>query len=165
MTTDPTFRDKERARELWQEGMQELLEGRVQSAVDCFNQSLLSCPTAEGYTYRGWAVSFLGMLEQAVEDCRKAIRVDPEFGNPYNDIGVYMMQLGLLDEAIPWLESAKQAKRYEPRHFPYLNLGHVYRAKGDQGRALEEYVRALELDPDNPVALKAIASLDLPKVD
>jgi len=46
-----------------------------------------------------------------------------------------------------------------------LNLGHVYRAKGDQGRALEEYVKALELDPDNPVALKAIASLDLPKVE
>ena len=120
--------------------MQELLEGRIQSAVDCFNQSLLSCPTAEGYTYRGWAVSFLGMLEQAVEDCRKAIRVDPEFGNPYNDIGVYMMQLGLLDEAIPWLESAKLAKRYEPRHFPYLNLGHVYRARVIRD-GLEEYVR------------------------
>src|SRR6476659_7591827 len=114
MTNDPIFRDEERARELWQEGVQELIVGRIQSAVDCFNQSLSSCPTAEGYTYRGWAVSFLGMLEQAVEDCRKAIRVDPEFGNPYNDIGVYMMQLGLLDEAIPWLESAKRAKRYEP---------------------------------------------------
>ena len=125
------------------------MEGRIQSAVDCFNQSLLSFPTAEGYTYRGWAVSFLGMLEQAVEDCRRAIRVDPEFGNPYNDIGVYMMQLGLLDEAIPWLEQAKRAKRYEPKHFPYLNLGHVYRAKGDQGRALEEYMKALEFDPDN----------------
>jgi Tfp pilus assembly protein PilF len=153
--------NQERARELWEEGVQELIAGRIQSAVSCFNESLESYPTAEGFTYRGWAISFLGMLEQAVEDCKKAIAVDPEFGNPYNDIGVYLMQMGLLDEAIPWLKHAKLAKRYEPRHFPYLNLGHIHVAKGDQSKALEEYVKALELDPENPVALKAIARLDL----
>ena len=161
MATDSSYKDQEKARKLWEEGVQELLAGRVQSAVICFNESLESCPTAEGYTYRGWAISYLGMLEQAVEDCQRAIEIDPDFGNPYNDIGVYMMQLGLLDEAIPWLENAKAAKRYAPRHFPYLNLGHVYMAKGDPGRALEQYVKALELDADNPVALKAIASLEL----
>ncbi len=59
MTTDRTFRDEERARELWQEGMQELLEGRIQSAVDCFNQSLLivqplkGTPTEDG-RFRSW---------------------------------------------------------------------------------------------------------------
>lgn len=161
MGSNQSLNNQERARELWEEGVEELMAGRIQSAVSCFNESLEFCPTAEGYTYRGWAVSFLGMLEQAIEDCRKAIVVDPEFGNPYNDIGVYLMQLGLLDEAIPWLENAKLAKRYEPRHFPYLNLGHIYMAKGDQARALEEYVQALDLDPENPVALKAIAGMTL----
>ena len=161
MGTNQSINDQERARELWEEGVQELMAGRIQSAVSCFNESLESCPTAEGYTYRGWALSFLGMLEQAVEDCRKAIAVDPDFGNPYNDIGVYLMKLGLLDDAIPWLEDAKFAKRYEPKHFPHLNLGHIYMAKGDQSKALEEYVQALDLDPENPVALKAIASMDL----
>jgi Tfp pilus assembly protein PilF len=101
------------------------------------------------------------MLDQAVQDCQNAIEIDPEFGNPYNDIGVYLMQLELLDEAIPWFEKAKVAPRYTPRHFPYLNLGHIYMAKGDQNKALEEYVRALDLDPENPVVLKAIASMDL----
>ncbi len=156
-----SFNDQERARKLWEEGVQELMAGRVQSAIDCFNESLKSSPTAEGYTYRGWAISFLGMLEQAVEDCKKAIQIDPEFGNPYNDIGVYLMQLGLLDEAIPWLELAKSAKRYEPKHFPYLNLGHIYMIQGDQMKALDEYVKALDLDPENPIAQKAIASMNL----
>ena len=161
MDTDRSLSDQERARELWEQGVEELIAGRIQSAVSCFNESLESCPTAEGYTYRGWAISFLGMLEQAIGDCKKAIAVDPEFGNPYNDIGVYLMQLGLLDEAIPWLENAKLAKRYEPQHFPYLNLGHIYLAKGDQSRALEEFVKALDLDPENPIALKAIANMEL----
>ena len=36
------------------------------------------------------------------------------------------MQQERLDEAIPWLQKAKQARRYEPRHFPFLNLGRIY---------------------------------------
>lgn len=161
MNSGKSLQDRERARELWEEGVTELTSGRIHSAIDCFNQSILHYPTAEGYTYRGWALSFLGMLEQAVQECQKAIGIDPDFGNPYNDIGVYLMQLGLLDDAIPWLEKAKIAARYVPRHFPYLNLGRIYMAKGDQNKALEEYVKALDLDPENPVILKAIASMDL----
>ena len=161
MSVRKTSRDYERARELWEEGVTELMSGRVHSSIDCFNQSLLHYPTAEGHTYRGWALSFLGMLEQAVQDCQRAIEIDPDFGNPYNDIGVYLMQSGLLDDAIPWFEKAKAAARYAPRHFPFLNLGHIYLAKGDQSKALEEYVHALDLDPENPVVLKAIANMDL----
>jgi Tfp pilus assembly protein PilF len=161
MNSGNTFEDQERAKELWEEGVTELISGRIHSSIDCFNQSILHYPTAEGHTYRGWALSFLGMLDQAVQDCKRAIEIDPDFGNPYNDIGVYLMQIGLLDDAIPWFEKAKGAARYIPRHFPFLNLGHIYMAKEDQNKALEEYVQALDLDPENPVILKAIASLDL----
>jgi Tfp pilus assembly protein PilF len=153
--------NRERARDLWELGVQQLMSGHIRAAVDSFNRSLAVHPTAEGFTYRGWAISFLGRLEEAIEDCKRAIRVDPEFGNPYNDIGVYLMQMGALDQAIPWLEKAKSARRYDPKHFPFLNLGHIFMAKGDQMRALEEYVKALDIDPENEVALKAIASMDL----
>jgi Tfp pilus assembly protein PilF len=152
---------REHARELWESGLQQLIEGDVFSAVDSFNDSLKSSPTAEAYTYRGWAISFLGHWEEAIADCKRAISLDSDFGNPYNDIGVYLMQLGLLDQAIPWLEKAKRAKRYESKHYPHLNLGHIYIAQGEQGKALEEYVRALELDPSNEVARKAIAGMEL----
>src|SRR5438132_25722 len=161
MKKDRSTDDQERARELWERGVQHLTQGGFQSAIDRFSESLAVYPTAEGYTYRGWAISFLGHLEEAMEDCKRAIKVDPEFGNPYNDIGVYLMKRGHLDEAIPWLQKAKAAKRYEPRHFPFLNLGHIYMAKGDQMQALDEYVHALDLDPENPIALEAIAGMDL----
>jgi Tfp pilus assembly protein PilF len=161
MKNDQSIDDPERARELWEQGVQHLTQGDFQSAIDRFNESLAVYPTAEGYTYRGWAISFLGHLEEAMEDCKRAIKLDPEFGNPYNDIGVYLMKKGHLDDAIPWLQKAKTAKRYEPRHFPFLNLGHIYMAKGDQMQALDEYVHALDLDPENPIALEAIAGMDL----
>ena len=47
-------------------------------------------------------------LDDAIAQCEIAIELDPEFGNPYNDIGVYLMQQQRLDEAIPWLERANR---------------------------------------------------------
>jgi len=37
--------------------------------------------------------------------------IDPEFGTPYNDIGGYLMERERLDEALPWLQKAKQVRR------------------------------------------------------
>ena len=46
-----------------------------------------------------------------------------------------------------WLERAKNAKRYEPRHFPYINLGRVYLSKGMIQQAIREFSGALEIHP------------------
>lgn len=67
---------------------------------------------------------------------------------------------GDLDEAIPWLEKAKTARRYEPRHFPYLNLGHIYAAKGMLNKAPEEFRGALKFNPGDALALRAIEELE-----
>ena len=151
--------DDQRARELWEEGAKRLAEGEVQEAVELFEQSIAVKPTAEGHTFRGWAISYLGRLDEAIEECHKAIQLDPDFGNPYNDIGVYLMQKGQLEEAIPWLEKAKAAPRYEPRHFPYANLGSIYERRGRWVEAVREYKEALKLYPGYDVARKAVARL------
>ena len=151
--------DDERARELWEQGAQRLAEGEVQEAVELFEQSIAVKPTAEGHTFRGWAISYLGRLDEAIEECHRAIRLDPAFGNPYNDIGVYLMQKGQLEEAIPWLEKAKAAPRYEPRHYPYANLGSIFERRGRWVEALREYKEALRLYPGYDVARKAVARL------
>jgi Tfp pilus assembly protein PilF len=46
------------------------------------------------------AYSFQGRLDEAVDECKEAIAVDRTFGNPYNDIGSYLVKKGKLDEAI-----------------------------------------------------------------
>src|SRR5947208_16514837 len=70
------------------------------------------------------------------------------------------MQQQKLDEAIQWLEKAKQARRYEPRHFPYLNRGRVYAAKGMLQQALEEFRGAVKLNPDDPDLPRIIEELE-----
>jgi tetratricopeptide (TPR) repeat protein len=148
-----------KAQELFQQAYKCQVEGQYERAIRLYRQSIEAYPTAEAHTFLGWTYSFQGRLDEAIAACHKAIEVDPDFGNPYNDIGVYLMQKGRLDEAIPWLEKAKRARRYEPRHFPYLNMGRIYFAKGDWLKALKEFERAVEIMPDDPQARKAFAEL------
>jgi Tfp pilus assembly protein PilF len=152
---------RERALDLWQEGTQTLMKGDVAEAIALFTESLKTEPSAEAYTFRGWAYSFQGRLEEAIEECRKAIATDPTFGNPYNDIGSYLVMLERPDEAIPWLQKAKTAPRYEPRHFPYLNLGRIYAARGDFAEAIAEFEGALALAPDDRMARSYLDALRL----
>jgi Tfp pilus assembly protein PilF len=144
----------EKALELWQEGASRLMQGDLDEAVSLFTQSLELRPTAEAYTFRGWAYSFAGRVEEAIEECRKAIATDPSFGNPYNDIGCYLMEQGKLDDAVSWFEQAKRAPRYEPRHFPYLNLGRLHASRGEFAEAIQEFQGALRESPDDPVAMR-----------
>lgn len=141
-----------RALNLWELGTEALLTGDVPRAIDLFTESLKAAPTAEGYTFRGWAYSFLGRFEDAIAECRKAIATDPSFGNPYNDIGSYLVHLERPDEAVDWFEKAKRAERYEPRHFPFLNLGRLYFARGQVAEATREFEEALRLNPGDALA-------------
>jgi Tfp pilus assembly protein PilF len=149
----------ETALKLWQEGTDRLLAGDLEEAVALFTKSLELRPTAEAYTVRGWAYSFAGRLDEAIEECRKAIATDPAFGNPYNDIGCYLMEQGKPDDAEPWFERAKRAPRYEPRHFPYLNLGRLRAARGEIAEAIMEFEGALAESPEDPIALRFLEEL------
>jgi Tfp pilus assembly protein PilF len=149
----------QRAIELWEEGYRHQLQGELDSAIDRYRQSLELHPTAEAHTFLGWALSFQGRLSEAIEHCLRAIEIDPEFGNPYNDIGVYLMQQGQADEAIPWLEKAKSAPRYEPRQFPFINLGRIYLKQGKVEQAMREFEAAVRLAPDDPGTRHALVAL------
>jgi Tfp pilus assembly protein PilF len=135
------------------------MAGDLDGAVALYRQSIAVHPTAEAHTFLGWTYSFQGRLEDATTECLRAIEIDPDFGNPYNDIGVYLMQQDRLDEAIPWLEKAKRAPRYDPRQFPYMNLGRIYQRQGKWWEALRELEAAVRMAPSDRGAQKALHEL------
>lgn len=147
------------ARQRFQEAFAAQMEGDYDRAVSLYRASLALHPTAEAYTFLGWTYHFQGKTEDAIAECRRAIAVDPDFGNPYNDIGSYLIELNRHDEAIPWLEQAMHARRYEPRHFPYFNLGRVYLAKGMINRARELFQKSLDIEPRYTLARQALESV------
>ena len=151
--------DLRRATELWQAAYRYQMEGDLDRAIEHYQRSVAVHPTAEAHTFLGWSMSFQGRFAEATAECLRAIEIDPDFGNPYNDIGVYMMQQGKLDEAIPWLGKAKQARRYEPRQFPFMNLGRLYLKQGRWWDALREFEGAVQAAPGDVHAAKTLHQL------
>lgn len=151
--------DKQEAWQLFQQAYECQMKGDLEEAAALYKRSIEYHPTAEAYTFLGWTYSFMGRLDEAIEHCQHAIRIDPDFGNPYNDIGAYLIERGEFDESIPWFEKAMAARRYESPAFPHMNLGRVYERKGEWDKALESYKRAVTLSPNYALARRALGRL------
>lgn len=151
--------EREGAEELFGRAWEHHRKGDLDRAIELYKESIEVCPTAEAHTFLGWAYSHQGDIDRAIEECHKAIETDPEFGNPYNDIGAYYIQKGMYDEAVPWLKKAMQAVRYESYHYPHMNLGRVYLHKKKYLQAMREFRKALEIEPDYQIARVQLAKL------
>ena len=147
------------AEQLFQKAYMLQMEGEFERAVEVFQESIDICPTAEAYTFLGWTYRFQGRLNDAIAECRKAIAVDPSFGNPYNDIGAYLIEQGKHEEAIPWLVKATESERYESYHYPWYNLGRAHVALEAYNRARECFTKALIIQPDYRLAEEALEKL------
>ena len=134
-------------------------QGDAKTALDFYHRSIVAYPTPEAYTFRGWAYSVFGDYDRAMFECFQAIKLDPEFGNPYNDIGSYLIEKDRWDEAIGWFERAIEAKRYATRWFPYFNLGRVYEHKHDWAKAKSCYAQALAIDQCYTAARDGLARI------
>ncbi len=130
------------------------MSGDYEQAIEHYRKSLDYYPTAEAYTFLGWALSSQGDYESAIEECKCAIELDPDYGNPYNDIGAYLIRLRRYEEAIAWLELAIKAEKYDNREFAHYNLGVVYEKLGLWFEALSQYKKAFTVNSGYKIAEK-----------
>jgi tetratricopeptide (TPR) repeat protein len=144
---------------LFQKGYDLQTQGLWADAIAHYRASIRLHPLAEAHTFLGWVYSFLNLYDEAIEECKQAIQIDPDFGNPYNDIGAYLIELGKSEEAIPWFKCALAAPRYDARCYPYYNLGRVFEKRGDWLAAIEHYRSALAESPAYDLARTALIAL------
>ncbi len=133
--------------------------GQFPMAIAEYRKSIAAKPTAEGHTFLGWSLSMLERYREAIAECKRAIPLDPDFGNPYNDIGVYLVALGRVDEAIPYLKKAMRATRYCCYQFAHHNMGRALVLKGKYEEATRSFKKALEYDPDYEPSRQALRVL------
>ena len=100
--------------------------GNLSEAISLYRQSIDLKPSAEAHTFLGWTYSMLERYDEAIEQCKIAIELDPDYGNPYNDIGSYLLTQGRPEEALEWLEKATEAVRYDSPQFPFINMGQAF---------------------------------------
>ncbi|TFJ84971.1 hypothetical protein NSK_003999 [Nannochloropsis salina CCMP1776] len=122
-----------------------------------YQMSLALYPTADARTYLAYLLSYEGALKEAKEELKEAMKQDAEFGNAWNDLGLYLWQEGRREEALKVLAEAKKKRRYQVRYKPYLNSGHIFLELGQPTSALVEYLHALHhAGPDRGREIRAV---------
>lgn len=155
----PIDEKKRVAVELFEQAYLAQVEKDYDRAIELYRRSIETYPTAEAHTFLGWVYSFDGRYDDAIAECLEAIRVDPTFGNPYNDIGSYLIAKGDLYNCVRWFKRALEAPRYESYAFPHFNLARVFELRGHLLEAARHYGLALEQQPGYSAAALALRKL------
>ena len=103
-----------------------------------------------------------GNLDQAIESLSSAITTDPQFALGYAGLGQAYLLKYQLDKNPKWTELAlsngsKATALNNSLPTAYVTLGGIHNATGKNDLALEEFQRALQLDPRNADALNGLA--------
>ncbi len=147
---------KYEAKQLFHEAYQAQLAQDYEGAIELYKRSIETYPTAEAHTFLGWVYSFQDRYDDAIAECLEAIRVDETLGNPYNDIGSYLLSKGDSYGCVRWFKRALLAPRYDSYAFPHFNLGKVYESRHRYLEAARHYGLSLEQQPGFDQALKAL---------
>ena len=102
----------------------------------------------------------LGLLDEAIEEYRKALRFSPSFADILTQLGIALRDKGRHDDAV---KEFNRAKDVNPQYIPArLHLGITYYSGGFYNLAEEEWQEALKIDPNN-TAVKTYLSFVKPK--
>ena len=150
---------KREAIELFNDAYEAQMAQDFDTAIKLYQASIKIFPTAEAYTFLGWTYSFQGEYDRAIAECLAAIEVDSTFGNPYNDIGSYLIAKGNYYDCVRWFKLAMLTARYESCAFPHFNLAHVYEKRGKLLQAIKHYGLAIKEQPNYSNAYQALRRL------
>jgi tetratricopeptide (TPR) repeat protein len=113
---------------------------------------------AESHVLLGDTYRNLGLLADAVQEYRKALKVAPQFLDIKNKLGAVFGDMGLYEEAEAELVAAlTQNPRYVDAR---ATLGVVYYRSGRRHRAREEWTACLGVEPDHVRARAYMELLD-----
>jgi tetratricopeptide (TPR) repeat protein len=156
MDDDISAASRYEAKQLFHQAYEAQLAHDYELAIELYKRSIETYPTAEAHTFLGWVYSFQDRYDEAIEECLEAIRVDETLGNPYNDIGSYLLAKGDSYGCVRWFRRALFAPRYDSYAFPHFNLGRVFEMRRKYLDAARHYGLALEQQPGFAEAANAV---------
>lgn len=81
-------------------------QGLLKAAEQCYRNALALHPDARGHFNLGTTLYDQGEHEDAIREFRAAVKLDPHFGDAWNDLGETLRDRGQMDEAIRCYEQA-----------------------------------------------------------
>jgi type IV pilus assembly protein PilF len=151
-------RDAEAARAHLQLSKVRLLQGDNVTAESEARQALKLDPTSvDANTLLAVAKERSGDTKGAGIYYQRAIELAPGRGGPLNNYGTWLCASGKPAESLAWFDQALADPTYATPSAALANAGACADQAGQNARAERDLRRAIELDPNNAVALSAMA--------
>ena len=122
-------------------------QGQLQQALSKATQMLERFPNSVVlYNIAGACNAGLMQFDAAINNYKKALKINPYYADAYSNMGNVLKDKGDLEAAI---QSYKQALKIKPDYAQaYNNMGNALKDKGDLEAAIESYKQALKIKPD-----------------
>lgn len=158
VTTDSRDKDHVAARVALQQGHVAYSRGDLDGARKAAEQALAAdTSSAAAHTLRAVVADRAGKADVAGRHYRRAVELAPRAGGMHNNYGTWLCANGRARESLGWFEQALSDRSYRTPAAALANAG-ACAGKAGQGEDAVPYLEAaLKLDPDNPVALGAMA--------
>jgi len=125
-----------------------VVEHDLEAAARIYEKAVATYPDVSiNYTRLAEVYSRMGRHEDAVEQYKEAIRVEPAMAAALDGLATeYLERLGRVDLALQWLR--RQLSYDPPNVQPYYNMAYACVGADRLDEATEALERALELDPE-----------------
>jgi tetratricopeptide (TPR) repeat protein len=123
-------------------------KNRWQEAIAYLTGSIALRPDTNAHRLRAQCYMVHGQRDEAIEDCREGIRLNPGNYNVLVELGMVLGRLGKLDEAIAAFRQALRIKPDDPA--VHVQLVRLLSAKGEEGEATACYFKAIEIWDASP---------------
>ena len=144
-----------------EEGLKELAESYIKQGMECATEG--DVDRAEFYFLKayelrqdgdvlsalGWFYGLhLGRTEEGFRYFRRAIRHDPDSGDPYNECGNLLFRAGMARDSLKWFHRSLKCEKNPRKHFILYNLAVVYHQLNRPERSLRYLNLALRFKSD-----------------
>jgi tetratricopeptide (TPR) repeat protein len=150
--------DDMRARALVGRGFARIMQDDRAAAAADFDESIRLFPTAAAYSYRGSLRISREEYDGAISDLDRAIELEPKNAEYYRTRGYAHSQRKDYARAIDDRTKVIELSA-DPDADNYVVRAIEYERADEKDKAIADYQRALEIDPDNNLARRFLASL------
>ncbi|MCG9876449.1 MAG: hypothetical protein MH321_16870 [Leptospiraceae bacterium] len=133
--------------------------GDLDRAEYYFRSYLEDEESSEAFFYLGLIATQKNHLEDALEFYYKSVTINPEYGNPCNEIGIILLRMGKDKDAVFWLKKSIRCMQNDAPHISFFNLATLYKMWNRPERSLQFLHRAIALKPEFPEAIQLKAEL------
>jgi type IV pilus assembly protein PilF len=141
---------------------QRLTEGDLAAAEQYARAALKADPqSADAYTLLAVIADEQGHGAAAGANFQRAAELAPQDGGVLNNYGTWLCTNGRAAESLAWFDRALLDPSYPTPAAAQANAGRCALDAGQVDRARRDLRMAIERDPQNPVALEALARLEM----